>query len=138
MLDNLFSERLAAGDLLPLGPEGNQLLVETSFFSAPFNFYDLLKEIKSKGFFPVLAHPERYRYMEEKDYDELKQMGIRFQLNVPSLSGMYGPTAQKKAEMLLKKGYYDICGCDTHRIHQIVNCSQNKISEKVIKLTQGL
>ncbi len=138
MLDNLFEERLEAGDLLPLGEEGNQLLVETSFFNPPFNFYDLLEKIKSKGYFPMLAHPERYRYMEESDYDKLKKMGVRFQLNLPSLSGMYGQTAQKKAEMLLKKGYYDICGCDTHRLHQIQSCASDKISPKLIKMAEKL
>ena len=35
MLDNLFEERLAKNDLLPLGNEGKHLLVETSYFNPP-------------------------------------------------------------------------------------------------------
>ena len=35
MMDSLLGERLRSGDLLPLGPEGRHLLVETSYFSPP-------------------------------------------------------------------------------------------------------
>lgn len=35
MLDNLFEERLGKNDLLPLGENGDHLLVETSYFSPP-------------------------------------------------------------------------------------------------------
>lgn len=68
MLDNLFKERLAHRDLLPLGEEGNHLLVETSYFNPPMDLYGMMEKIKSAGFIPVLAHPERYTYMGEKDY----------------------------------------------------------------------
>ena len=38
-----------------------------------------------------------------------------FQLNLLSLIGVYGSQAQKKAEYLLSKGYYNFVGTDTHR-----------------------
>ena len=60
MIDNLFMERLETNDLLPIGDDARTLLVETSYFSAPLNFYSKLKTIKSKGYYPLLAHPERY------------------------------------------------------------------------------
>lgn len=66
MLDNLFKERLAHRDLLPIGEEGNHLLVETSYFNPPMDLYGMMEKIKSAGFIPVLAHPERYTYMGEK------------------------------------------------------------------------
>ena len=68
MMDTLFEERLKAGDLLPLGEIGNHLLVETSYFNPPLRLYETLSSKKSKGYLPVLAHPERYHYMDEKDY----------------------------------------------------------------------
>jgi len=80
MLDNLFCERLDDNDLLPLGENRDQLLVETSYYNAPANMYDLLERIKTKGFYPVLAHPERYGYMEKRDYEKLKREGVRFQI----------------------------------------------------------
>jgi protein-tyrosine phosphatase len=116
MLDSLFEERLERGELLTLGAEGDRLLVETSYFTPPMNFRALLERIKSKGYFPVLAHPERYIYMGEKDYKELKAMGIRFQMNYYSPVGIYGSEAKKKSEWLLSKGFYDLSGSDTHRL----------------------
>ena len=119
MIDNVFNERLSNKDLLPHGELRNHLLVETSYFNPPLNLEETLQEIYSIGYYPLLAHPERYAYMEDSDYIRLKSNGIKFQLNLLSLKGMYGKTAQKKAEWLLSKNYYDQVGSDIHSIHQI-------------------
>lgn len=116
MLDGLFEERLSANDLLPYGDDGDRLLVETSYFTPPYDFYDKLDRIKHKGYYPVLAHPERYMYMDERMYCRLKDMGVLFQLNIPSLAGFYGTEVRRKAAWLLRKGFYDISGCDVHSI----------------------
>lgn len=119
MMDGLFEERLAKGDLLTLGDEGNQLLVETSYYTPPMDMELILKEIKRKGYFPVLAHPERYVYMNKERYHELKADGIRFQLNLSSMAGAYGPEAKKKAQWILRKKYYNLAGSDLHSIRNI-------------------
>lgn len=116
MLDNLFDERLEKNELLPIGDEGNHILVETSYYTPPMGMDDILRRVKSKGYFPVLAHPERYRYMEESDYRRLKEMNILFQMNLISLVGGYGETAQKKAEWLLHNGMIDMLGSDLHNL----------------------
>lgn len=116
MLDPLFEERLEAGDLLPIGDNGDHLLVETSYFSPPMGFDSMIESIKSKGYFPLLAHPERYTYMDEKDYTALKEKDVKMQLNYVSLIGGYGETARKKSIWLLKKGYIDVIGSDVHRL----------------------
>lgn len=115
MLDNLFKERLAHRDLLPLGVEGNHLLVETSYFNPPVDLYTMLEKIKLAGYYPVLAHPERYVYMEEDDYRRLKELGVRFQLNLPSLVGGYGKHVTANIRRLLTEGYFDVWGTDAHR-----------------------
>lgn len=116
MLDNLFAERLENNDLLPLGKQGTHLLVETSYFNSPMGLFDTLARIKSKGYYPVLAHPERYQYMDEKDYKRLKDAGVKLQLNWASLAGRYGRIEQKKAEWLIGKDMYTVVGSDTHRV----------------------
>lgn len=116
MLDNLFEERLEKNDLLPLGESGDHLLVETSCFNPPMGLNNLLLRIKSKGYAPVLAHPERYMYMDENEYPILKSMNIKFQLNLFSLHGIYGKEAKKKAYRLQKQGLYDFAGTDLHRL----------------------
>lgn len=116
MLDNLFKERLAHRDLLPLGEEGNHLLVETSYFNPPMDLYGMMEKIKSAGFIPVLAHPERYTYMGEKEYHRLKEAGVMFQSNLPSLVGGYGNPVKKKVEELHSKAMINLYGTDTHTL----------------------
>ncbi len=132
MLDNLFEGRLKDGDLLTMGERHDCLLVETSYFTPPYGFYDILEAIKSKGMFPILAHPERYVYMSENDYARLKSMGILFQLNLFSLSGLYGRQAMKKAVDMLKKGYYDYTGTDIHTIRILDDCLEAPITPKTL------
>ena len=109
MLDNLFEERLEKEDLLLLEEGKRFLLVETSYFNPPMDLLSVLQRIQKKGYYPLLAHPERYEYMQKEDYNTLKEEHISFQLNLPSLAGMYGKHVQKKAEDLLKAGMYDSC-----------------------------
>lgn len=116
MLDNLFKERLAHRDLLPIGEEGNHLLVETSYFNPPMDLYGMIEKIKSAGFIPVLAHPERYTYMGEKEYHRLKEAGVMFQSNLPSLVGGYGNPVKKKVEELYSKAMINLYGTDTHTL----------------------
>lgn len=115
MMDSLFDERLSAGEVLPIGRDGNHLLVETSYYTAPMDLDDILRRVMSAGYHPLLAHPERYQYMDEKDYDRIHEMGVLMQMNFTSLAGLYGPVARKKAQHLLKKGFYSACGSDLHR-----------------------
>lgn len=113
MLDTLFEERFSARDLLTM--DDDVLLVETSTWTPPLSYKDIFRELQKAGYRPMLAHPERYRYMTEEDYDELFRMGVRMQLNLPSVVGYYGKTAMQKASMLLNKGYYTNIGTDCHR-----------------------
>lgn len=119
MMDSLFERRLRDRDLLPLGTGGKHLLVETSYFNPPAGLVEILKSIKAAGYFPVLAHPERYMYMDMEDYSALMDSGVRLQLNLCSLVGMYGKEVQKKAFRLLRKGYFSIVGTDLHRLSQL-------------------
>lgn len=116
MLDNLFYENLKKGNLMTIGPQRDHLLIETSYFNPPMSMENTLKAIMSEGIYPVLAHPERYFYMTDKDYRKYKDMGVKFQLNLPSLTGSYGSEVRKKAEYLQKNGYYDYSGTDIHSL----------------------
>jgi tyrosine-protein phosphatase YwqE len=117
MLDTLFEERFKAGDLLTM--EDDTLLVETSTWNPPADMTGTLRKIQKAGYRPLLAHPERYRYMTEQGYERLHKMGIHFQLNLGSLVGYYGETAMRKAHELLEKGWYSEIGSDCHRLATI-------------------
>lgn len=139
MLDNLFEERLAKNDLLPMGDNGDHLLIETSYFNPPMGLQNILMRIKTKGYYPILAHPERYVYMEEAEYRQLKTMGVKFQLNLPSLTNMYTMDAGKKAGWLLKNGLYDFMGSDLHRLTIWKEKVFNKqIPENTLRMLRGI
>ena len=114
MLDLEFEKRLQDRDLMPLFDD--VILVETSTTIPPINFMDTLQDIMSKGYRPMLAHPERYRYLTMNDYERLDSYGVFFQLNLPSIVGYYGDTAQHKARLILKNGWYKVAGSDCHRL----------------------
>ncbi len=93
-----------------------RVLVETSYAAAPNNFYELLYELASTGHIPLIAHPERYVYMNKNDYFKLKDKGYEFQLNLLSLSGVYGKMVKDNANYLLENNIYNFAGTDIHSL----------------------
>lgn len=136
MMDTLLDDRLQEGTLLPLSAD--RLLVETSYFNPPMDLEGTLKKVLSKGFFPVLAHPERYVYMNFKMYEHIKNMGVLFQLNLPSLAGGYGSEVKSRAEKLLKMGCYNLCGTDLHRRSSFQKLQESKLSSSVLKQLESI
>ena len=130
MMDELFLKHPRDRDLLT-HKEQASVLLETSAWSAPYRFWEILEDTKRAGYRPILAHPERYEYMDMKDYRRLNAMGIRLQLNYPSLLGYFGENAKKKAERLLKEGMYSMTGSDCHRMTAIARLLEaREIKEK--------
>lgn len=117
MIDTLFEERLSNRDLLEHGDE--VVLVETSAIAPPINLWVVLDKMLKSGYRPLIAHPERYRYMDRDDYRELHNMGCLLQLNLPSIVGFYGESARQRAQYLLDKGWYRMFGSDCHRMKAI-------------------
>ena len=117
MIDTLFEERLSKRDLLEHGEE--VVLVETSAIAPPFNLWVVLEQMLKAGYRPLIAHPERYRYMEPEDYRELHNLGCFLQMNLPSIVGFYGESARQRAQYLLDKGWYRMVGSDCHRFKAI-------------------
>ncbi len=125
-LDEHFLELIEKGDILTFN--GNYLLFEMSYMQPPINMEDIIFRIKVAGYQPVLAHPERYRflYSDFEKYEQIKDMGVLFQLNINSLSGYYSKEAQKIALKLVEKGMIDFLGSDTHKSVQLDNLEKVK------------
>lgn len=134
MLDDHFSKLLENDDILPL--KDNYVLVEMSFFNAPYNLDDLLFQIQLKGYIPVLAHPERYNYYHNNmaQYEKLINTGCLFQLNLLSLTEQYGKPVTKVAHELLKRGMYTYVGSDIHHARHIhlMNSIATKKNKKLL------
>lgn len=138
MMDSLFIKRLEDRVLMPYGDNHDELLVETSYVQPPMGMTDILREIQRAGFTPVLAHPERYFYMDEEKYENIKDMGVRFQLNITSLAGAYGHIVQQRAEYLLREGFYTYSGSDVHSYRSISHAIERKALKKgIVKTLQN-
>ena len=94
----------------------NKVLVEVSMVMAPLDLPQVLFQLQIQNYQPIIAHPERYTYLAAKKdfYDDLKDAGCLFQLNLLSLTGYYGKAVQDLAEYLCKQGHYDYAGTDLH------------------------
>lgn len=112
------------------------VLVEFSMITAPLDWQEIIFEMQIQNYQPLLAHPERYVYMKQKKefYDQLKDMGCFFQLNLLSLTGYYGKAVQEIAEYLIKKDYYNFAGTDMHNVRHLATLQKLASSASLKKL----
>lgn len=129
MLDDGFLKHLEQDKLLSY-PE-KHVLVEMSYSQAPQSLFDHLFELCTSGYTPVLAHPERYNFYfrDPEAYQRLKDAGCKFQLNLLSLTGYYGPESKETSEWLLENHYYTHIGTDTHKLRHIAALKKGEISK---------
>jgi tyrosine-protein phosphatase YwqE len=116
----------------------NMVLAEFSMASPPIDLKEMLFEMRMQDYQPVIAHPERYIYLEDNKefYDELKDAGYLFQLNILSFAGAYGRSVASLANHLLKKGYYDLIGTDLHHARHLKSLQDSGIIEPLNKLLE--
>ena len=120
-LDEGFLPLIHKDELLTI--DNKYLLFETSYSHRPQELETVIFEILSAGYVPLLAHPERYRYIKQPkdEYATLKNLGVEFQVNINSFNGYYGSSAKENAMFLSKNGMIDFLGSDTHNIKQVEN-----------------
>ena len=113
-MDEEFAKRIKNKDLIPI--KNKYILFETSYYTKPTIFEDLIFEIQSFGLIPIFAHPERYRYLQDdfNKYKTIKELGVMFQCNINSFGGYYGKIAKKAVKFLAKEGMIDFLGSDAH------------------------
>lgn len=133
MLDSLFEKSLINDDIIFFGDQ--YVLVEMSYFQPPENLKNILFMLMSKGYRPILAHPERYSYYHNNlnKLLGLKELGCKFQLNALSICGHYGSQTKAVALDLIKNNHYDCLGTDAHRLDHLSKLSTILISKKYEK-----
>lgn len=114
------------------------VLTEFSMASPPIDVKQVLFEMRMQDYQPVIAHPERYVYLEQDKefYDELKDAGYLFQLNLMSLAGVYGKSVQQLAHYLAGKEYYDLVGTDLHNQKHLKALHDSAIMAPLNKLLE--
>lgn len=115
-IDEYWQREYEAGHVLPM--PGNYLLLENSFIQELIGIDDMLFELQVKGYHPILAHPERYRYYgtRRERYEKLHSAGVAFQVNILSLAGYFGSGARDVAHWLIEHNLCDMLGSDIHNM----------------------
>ena len=134
MICPVLTERIRNNDLLTIGEKGMHVLVETSYFDAPLHMDQTLDLLRSSGYIPIMAHPERSEYMTTKMMEDMRSRGIKFQLDLFSICGAYSPTSRMRAEKYLKAGYYDLVGTDTHSNRFLQFFAKAGVPNKLVNL----
>ncbi len=125
-VDLNFLEKLRETSITPY-PDGKHILIEFSFIIPPINWEHLVFNIETAGYFPVLAHPERYEWLTSVPtfIREFKRRGGMLQGNMGSLLGHYGRYARRNFRKLMKEGAYDFLATDSHSHDQLKNITSN-------------
>lgn len=133
MLDDHFLNILENDELLSFGD--HYVLVETMFQMKPPNLEDMIFQIQLKEYQPILAHPERYHYIDKSltQLESLKDRNCLFQVNLLSFMGYYGKREQEIANRLLDAGMVDFIGTDMHHSKHLKNSQNFSVSRKIAK-----
>ena len=131
MMDGEFENLIDTNNYLCI--HKNYILTELSYFQKPNNLEELVFKMCQKDLKPILAHPERYRYIKSIDtYQDLKDRGFDLQLNLLSLTEHYGEDTYQKAKSLLDKGMYEFIGTDAHKPSHLEKIKTIKIKKNQI------
>ena len=97
------------------------VLFELPFNSKPFNLYNVAYELIENNYIPILAHPERYNFVQQNlsMVYELVQSGVFVQSNYGSIIEMYGKKAAIIVKILLKNNMVHFLGTDVHKSNTI-------------------
>ncbi len=112
--DEAFETLVDNGKVMTMG--NNYVLFELSFINKPPNLIPVIQKLRDLGYKAILAHPERYTYMDLDQFKTLHNWGLYFQLNTISLTGYYGKDVKKLAESLIDNQLVDFISSDMHHL----------------------
>ena len=114
MLNFDFDNLLKEGKVLSFG--NKNVLIEMSYAVESPNLKEAIFILQTRGYRPILAHPERYPYMFHNLnlYEHLQDSGCELQVNLLSLIGYYGKPIKTVAEKLIDRGLISWVGTDLH------------------------
>ncbi len=111
-------ERLRAGELLSYAG-ARAVLLEFPLAIAPTAAERILFAIQLAGYRVVVAHPERYRFVQDDPSSlvPLVERGALMQLTADALLGNQGEKLRRLAEQLLAHGLIQLLATDAHGPH---------------------
>jgi tyrosine-protein phosphatase YwqE len=134
LIDDQFEDKYKSGQLLTFGKK--YLLIEFSYFNEHPNWKRFLFDLQIDGYNVILAHPERYSYWFRSfnKFEELKDRGVFFQVNLISLTGYYSAEVKKMAEKFIDAGMIDFAGSDMHNLIYLEALRNTRFEHNLEKL----
>ena len=95
---------------------GKYMLIEFLTNFLPPNQKQVLFELKMKGVTPIIAHPERYKNVQEnvEIVADWLESGCIIQIDAGSPLGYFGLNAKYTSEIIIKNKWCQIIGSDAH------------------------
>lgn len=124
------SEQLKKGIVASLAGS-KYILFELPFSNKMLGFNEFMYNIRTAGFIPVLAHPERYTYIQQNPQSliEIIKSGVLIQSNYGTMLGQYGKMAKQTLEIMLENHLVHFMGSDTHRQSFVYESMDSILSE---------
>ena len=135
-IDDKLPELIESGEVSTLAGS-RYLLVELPVASEDKNAGNIFFRLKSQGIVPVIAHPERYNYIQKNPAKVLEytKLGCLLQGNYMSLLGKYGKKAEKTLKILLKNDVITFLGSDVH--HESNEYHLPEAEKRVLKIVRS-
>lgn len=97
----------------------------------------MINDVIEKGYKVIIAHPERYTYIQKNPKKILEYFGteVIFQGNYASIIGTYGRETKKTVKKLLKEKIIHYFATDTHHIDRCIYDDIEQIKKKILKIT---
>lgn len=111
-------------------------LFELPLFDLPDRVSDFIFQSRLKGYFPILAHPERYIYLQKniKQLLAWHQQGCLMQMNAGSLTGQFGREVETLTKRLLEAHFFSFVASDAHNSEG----RSFKVLEKAYEIAKGI
>lgn len=121
----------------PLTFADRHILCEFEMNSYSLNSMNQLFDVSLVGYKIIIAHPERYSFIQRSRSKELLDLfthsSYKLQLNLLSLTGYHGPGAEKTSRELLEQGRYDFVGTDAHSLSYLEMIKRHSVPEKIFR-----
>ena len=104
---------LKRGELLTLN-NSNRVLLEFSFTREPEDVLDIIYNFNVNGYEVIIAHVERYEWMDYNKVLALRNEGALIQINSNSYLGLTTWKEKRFVKKLLKHNLVDFVASDTH------------------------
>lgn len=134
-------------ELMTINDTGKFILIEVSNFFSPQAMRNQIFELEGKRLSLVLTHPERNNaLMEEFDLlFDLANNGTIMQITAGSITGVFGPKAQRNAIRLIEARMAHIIATDAHNLGKRSPAVRDAISflnekvgpEETLQMTTG-